>query len=62
VAADGRIYVSNNQGQTFVVDSGPRFRLLATNELEERITASPALSGGRLFHRTDSTLWCLGES
>ncbi len=61
VAADGRIYVSNNQGTTFVVEAGPQFRLLATNELGERITASPALAGDRLFHRTDSTLWCLGE-
>jgi outer membrane protein assembly factor BamB len=60
VAADGRLYLSNNRGQTFVVAAGARFSLLATNELEERITASPALSRGRLFLRTDSTLWCLG--
>jgi outer membrane protein assembly factor BamB len=60
-AADGRIYLSNNRGQTFVVEAGPRFRVLATNELEERITASPALCGGRLYLRTDSTLWCLGS-
>ena len=60
LAADGRIYLSNNRGQTFVVEAGPQFKLLATNELEERISASPAPSGGRLYVRTDSTLWCLG--
>jgi hypothetical protein len=45
-----------------VVAAGARFRLLGTNELGERITASPALAGSHLYHRTDSTLWCLGES
>lgn len=59
VASDGRIYASNEDGQTFVVEAGPEFRLLATNELGERITASPALSGGRIIYRTDATLWCL---
>jgi len=60
VAADGRIYASNNRGQTFVVAAGPAFRLLATNELGERLTASPALIGNQILHRTDSTLWCIG--
>jgi outer membrane protein assembly factor BamB len=61
VASDGRIYLSNNDGKTFVVDAGANFRLLATNDLEEWITASPAISAGRLIFRTDSTLWCIGE-
>jgi outer membrane protein assembly factor BamB len=61
VAAAGRIYVSNTLGQTFVVRAGPKFELLATNDLEERITASPALLGNQLLLRTDSHLWLLGE-
>jgi outer membrane protein assembly factor BamB len=60
VAADGRVYASNNAGQTIVVEAGPRFRVLAVNDLGERITASPALSNGQLITRTDSTLWCIG--
>ncbi len=62
VAGGGRVYLSNNRGQTFVVEAGPQFRLLATNDLGERISASPALSGGRMFHRTDATLWCIGAA
>jgi outer membrane protein assembly factor BamB len=61
VAADGRIYASNNRGQTFVVAAGPSFKLLATNELGERITASPAPSRGQMILRTDSMLWCLQD-
>ena len=60
VASDGHIYLSNNDGATLVLEAGPRFKLLATNDLGERITASPAISGGELIHRTDSMLWCIG--
>ena len=61
VGADGRVYVSNNAGQTFVVAAGPAFKLLATNELGERHSASPALVDDRMLLRTDSTLWCVGK-
>jgi outer membrane protein assembly factor BamB len=60
IASDGRIYVSNNDGKTFVVQAGIKFEFLATNDLGERITASPAISGDRLIVRTDSHLYCIG--
>jgi len=62
LASDGRLYLSNNRGETFVVEAGPQFRLLATNALGERISASPAVAGGALILRTDSTLWCIGPA
>jgi outer membrane protein assembly factor BamB len=61
VASEGRIYLSNNDGTTFVVKAGKEFALLATNELGERITASPAVSGNDLFYRTDWHLYCIGQ-
>ncbi len=61
VASDGRIYVSNNDGQTFVVKAGSEFKLLATNDLGERITASPAITGNALLYRTDSHLYLIGS-
>ena len=61
VASDGRVYFSNNDGQTFVIKAGTKFELLATNELGERITASPAISGNDLIYRTDSNLFCVGK-
>ena len=61
IAGSGRIYVSNNSGQTFVVRAGRTFELLATNELGERISASPAITGDWLVHRTDSQLFCIGN-
>ena len=62
VASDGHIYMSNNDGTTFVVRAGTTFELLAQNELGERITASPAISGDELIYRTDSHLYCIGQS
>ena len=62
VASDGHIYMSNNDGKTFVVRAGTTFELLAQNELGERITASPAISGDELIYRTDSHLYCIGQS
>ena len=61
VAADGRVYVSDNDSKTFVVEAGREFKLLATNRLGERISASPAVTGNRLIYRTDSHLYCVGE-
>lgn len=61
VASDGRIYLSNNDGTTFVVKAGKEFTLLSTNKLGERITASPAISGNDWIYRTDSHLYCIGQ-
>lgn len=61
VAANGRVYCSNNDGTTFVVKAGRDFQLLATNHLGERITASPAIAGNRLIYRTDSHLYSIGR-
>ena len=52
--------LGNNDGQTFVVKARATFELLATNDLGERMTASPAISGDELIYRTDSHLYCIG--
>ncbi len=60
VASDGHIYLSDNDGQTFVIEAGKKLVVLSTNNLGERITASPAITGDRLVFRTDSHLYCIG--
>lgn len=60
VASDGHIYLSDNDGKTFVVKAGKEFTLLETNSLQERISASPAITGNWLIYRTDSHLYCIG--
>jgi outer membrane protein assembly factor BamB len=62
VASDGHVYLSDIDGKTFVVEAGEHFKLLATNRLGERISASPAISGNWLIYRTDSHLYCIGRN
>ena len=61
VSADGLVYFLNDDGLMRVVKPGPEFQLIAQNELGEKCFASPAISRGRLFIRTEKTLFCIGE-
>ena len=61
VLADGRIYVTNEDGVTSVVTSGPQFKVLAENDLDDYTLSSPAISGGRIFLRTTKHLWAIGK-
>ena len=61
VYADGRIYITNDNGNTTVVQPGREYKELAYNELNEPTQASLAVSGGRLFLRTGKNLYCIGR-
>jgi len=56
VHVNGKIYFTNDDGQTFVVEAGRAFKLLHVNELGEQTLASPALVDGTWYWRTASTL------
>jgi outer membrane protein assembly factor BamB len=60
VAADGKIYFVSQTGDTFVVKAGRTPVILARNAVGERLVASPAISGGRIFLRSDSRLFAIG--
>jgi outer membrane protein assembly factor BamB len=57
VAAEGRVYFQNEAGVGFVVKAGKTYQLLATNDLGERTLASPAVSDGALYLRSEKHLW-----
>jgi outer membrane protein assembly factor BamB len=62
VLADGRIYVtSENEGLTSVFAAGPKFEMIAENPLDDYCLASPAVSNGQIFIRTDRFLWAIGS-
>ena len=61
VAADGRIYLSNEDGEMLVVEAGAAFKLLATNSIGEMLMATPALSDGVMYVRALSTLFAIGR-
>ena len=61
VAADGKIYFFSENGNTIVLAAGRTPRVLAQNKLNARQLGSPAISGGRLFIRSDDTLFAIGK-
>jgi outer membrane protein assembly factor BamB len=61
VLADGKIYVTNEDGVTAVARAGPKFELLAQNDFGEYTLSSPAVSEGQIFIRTDSALYAIGK-
>jgi outer membrane protein assembly factor BamB len=61
VAVDGKVFFTNDEGETFVLRAGPAFNLLHTNRLGERTLASPALVDGRWYIRTDENLYAIGR-
>ncbi len=60
VFADGRIYFVGDNGETTVIAAGREFKVLARNPLGEKVQASPAISQGRIFIRSETSLCCLG--
>lgn len=56
VHVNGKVYFTNDDGQTFVVEAGRTSKLLHVNELGEQTLASPALVDGTWYWRTASTL------
>jgi outer membrane protein assembly factor BamB len=61
VAAEGRVYLINEDGDAWVLEAGREMKILAKNSLGERTLASPALAGGRIYLRTDESLFCIGS-
>jgi len=54
VAGDGKIYIAGEDGNVFVIRAGPRFEVMAKNPMGEVCMASPAVSGGVIYFRTQS--------
>lgn len=61
VAADGKLYLSNEDGEMLVVAAGRKFEHLATNPLGELLMATPALSDGVMYVRSSRSLFAVGR-
>ena len=61
VLADGKIYITNEEGLTTVLKAGDQFEVLAENDLADYTLSSPAISGGRIFMRTTHFLYSIGK-
>jgi outer membrane protein assembly factor BamB/protein tyrosine phosphatase (PTP) superfamily phosphohydrolase (DUF442 family) len=61
VAADGKIYLPNEDGEILVIAAGEKFAHLKTNSMGELLMATPALSEGVMYIRTAQSLFAVGQ-
>jgi outer membrane protein assembly factor BamB len=61
VYADGHLYTCARNGKISVIQTGKELTIDSVNDLGEEITASPAISNGRIYVRTFKSLWAIGE-
>ncbi len=62
VAADGRIYLTSEDGEVLVVAAGPEFSHIATNSMGDLLMATPALSQGVMYVRGAATLFAVART
>jgi outer membrane protein assembly factor BamB len=60
VAGEGKIFASSMAGVVTVFEAGEELKVLARNDLQERIMATPAIVGERIYVRTDNHLYAFG--
>ena len=61
VAADDKVYIASAEGVVIVLDAGEELKILARNQLESAILATPALVDGQIYVRTESHLYAFGN-
>jgi outer membrane protein assembly factor BamB len=59
--ADGKIYITNEDGVTTVLKAGPKFEVIGENDLADYCLSTPAISDGQVFIRTTQYLYCIGK-
>ena len=61
VAFGGNIFLTSEDGDTFVIKAGPKHEVVGTNSLDEPVYASPAVAGGRIYMRGERNLYAIGK-
>ena len=61
ILADGKIYITNEDGLTTVLKAGPQFEILAENNVNDYCLSTIAISDGQIFLRTSQDLYAIGK-
>jgi outer membrane protein assembly factor BamB len=61
IGVDGKVFFTNDSGETYVLQAGPEYKLLHVNKLNALTLATPALLDGKWYFRTDKQLLCIGK-
>ena len=60
VTGDGKVYFVSETGEVIVLRAGRQPQVIARNDIGERLMASPAISNGQIFLRSDGSLFAIG--
>jgi len=60
--ADGKLFLTSEEGDTTVIQAGPEPRVLSINTLRDKFLASPVAANGALYLRSDEYLYCIGNT
>lgn len=61
VAFDGKILLTSEDGDTFVVKAGPKHEIIGTNSVGEPVYASPAVADGNIYIRGEKNIYAIGS-
>jgi outer membrane protein assembly factor BamB len=61
VAYEGKILLTSEEGETFVLKAGPKYEVLRSNSVGEPVYASPAIANGNIFIRGEKHLFAIGK-
>jgi outer membrane protein assembly factor BamB len=61
IYADGKLYATDQNGDTFILEAKPVFKQLGKNSLKEHTDATLAIADKELFVRTFQHLWCISN-
>lgn len=61
VAFEGKLLLTSEEGDTYVIKAGPKHEVLRTNSIGEPVYASPAVADGKVFIRGENSLFAIGN-
>ena len=62
VGVADRLYITNEDGKTYVLAAGREYKLLGENELGETVMATPAIADGVIYMRGRRHLFAIGQT
>jgi outer membrane protein assembly factor BamB len=62
VAGDGKVYLTNKEGKISVLRAGSDWTLLSSGDLDEQVIATPAIANGKIYMRTEGSLYCFAAN
>jgi outer membrane protein assembly factor BamB len=61
IGVDGKVYIASEHGKVVVLSAAGEWEILAINDFDSDIFATPAVSGGQMYIRTQTAIYAIGS-